>query len=80
MNLKKCGDRGAAYPIKNSNDLVQTSFRKLDYSGDSLTVEVYNNGTMVTQVTKRTPSGTIAILVDPKTGKAPYVPVTTIST
>lgn len=68
------------YPIKNSNDLVQTSFRKLDYSGDSLTVEVYNNGTMVTQVTKRTPSGTIAILVDPKTGKAPYVPVTTIST
>ncbi|MFA6362230.1 hypothetical protein [Methanoregula sp.] len=67
------------YAIKNGDALVQASFRKLDYSGDRMTVEVYNNGTMVTQVTKRAPSGTIAILVDPKTGNAPYVPVTSIS-
>jgi hypothetical protein len=65
------------YAIKNTNDLVQASFTKQDDYGDILTVEVYNNGTRVTQVTKRTPGGTIAILVDPKTGKAPYVPVTT---
>jgi hypothetical protein len=68
------------YAIKNNNDLVQVSFTKQDDYGDFLTVEVYNNGTMVTQVAKRTPGGTIFILVDPKTGKAPYVPVTTLNT
>ncbi len=67
------------YAIKNSNGLVQVTFQKLDYSGDTLTVEVYNNGTMVTHISKNTPGGTIALLVDPVTGKAPYVPVTTAS-
>lgn len=67
------------YAIKNTNDLVQATFTKQDDYGNVLTVEVYNNGRMVTQVSKRTPGGTIAILVDPKTGKAPYVPVTTIT-
>ncbi len=67
------------YAIKNSNGLVQATFRKLDYSGDTLTVEVYNNGTMVTHISKSTPGGTIALLVDPVTGKAPYVPVTNAS-
>jgi hypothetical protein len=67
------------YAIKNPDDLVQASFTKQDNYGDTLTVEVYNNGTLVTQVTKRTPRGTISILVNPKTGKAPYVPVTTIA-
>jgi hypothetical protein len=66
------------YAIKNADDLVQASFTKQDDYGNNLTVEVYNNGTLVTQVTKRTPRGTISILIDPKTGKAPYVPVTTI--
>jgi hypothetical protein len=66
------------YAIKNPDDLVQASFTKQDDYGNNLTVEVYNNGTLVTQVTKRTPRGTISILVDPKTGKPPYVPVTTI--
>ena len=42
------------YAIKNSNGLVQATFRKLDYSGDTLTVEVYNNGTMVTHISKNT--------------------------
>src|SRR5208283_1319642 len=67
------------YAIKNSNGLVQDTFRKMDYSGETLTVEVYNNGTMVTHISKSTPGGTIALLVDPVTGKAPYVPVTNAS-
>ena len=65
------------YPIKDSTGLVQASFEKLDNSGDTLTVGVYNTGSLVTQVAKRTPRASIAILVDPATGKAPYVPVTT---
>ena len=65
------------YQIKDSTGLVQASFEKLDDSGDTLTVGVYTNGTQVTQVEKRAPRASIAILIDPATGKAPYVPVTT---
>jgi hypothetical protein len=57
---------------------VQASFRKLDDSGNNLTVEVYNNGTMVTHVSKSSPRAEIDILVNPQTG-APYAPVTTAS-
>ncbi len=67
------------YPIKNSNDLVQADFQKLDSSGDNLTVEVYNNSRMVTQISKNTPRGAVALLVDPNTGKPPFVPVATIN-
>ncbi|WP_292368959.1 hypothetical protein [Methanoregula sp. UBA64] len=73
--VRGTGDR--FYPIKDSTGLVQASFEKLDDSGDTLTVGVYHNGTQVTQVEKRMPRATIAILVDPATGNAPYVPVTT---
>lgn len=65
------------YAIKNSNDLVQASFTKLDYYGEVLTVEVYNNGTMIKQVKTSTPNGKISILVNSTTGNPPYVPVTT---
>jgi len=65
------------YPIKDSTGLVQASFEKLDNSGDTLIVRVYTNGTRVTQIEKGAPRATIAILVDPATGNAPYVPVTT---
>jgi len=65
------------YPIKDSRGLVQASFEKLDNSGDTLIVGVYTNGTRVTQIEKGAPRATIALLVDPATGKAPYVPVTT---
>jgi hypothetical protein len=67
------------YQIKNSNDLVQASFTKQDYYGDTLTVAVYNNGTMIKQFTTSTPRGKISILVNPTTGNPPYVPVTTVS-
>jgi len=67
------------YQIKDTSGLVQASFEKLDDSGETLIVGVYNNGTQVTQVEKRMPRATIAILVDASTGKAPYVPVTMAS-
>ncbi len=79
-NLREVRGTGEQfYAIKNSNDLVQATFRKLDYSGNNLTVEVYNNGTRVTQVIKSAPGGSIALLVNPATGKPPYIPVTTAS-
>jgi AAA ATPase containing von Willebrand factor type A (vWA) domain len=75
--VRGTGDR--FYPITDNMGLVQASFEKLDDSGDTLIVGVYNNGTQVTQVEKRMPRATIAILVDATTGKAPYVPATTVA-
>ena len=60
------------YPIKNSNDLVQASFTKQDYYGDTLTVGVYNNGTMVRQFTTSAPKGMISILVNSTDRESPY--------
>jgi hypothetical protein len=65
------------YYIWDSSGLVQATFQKQDQTGETLTVAVYTNGTEVTDRTVRAPRGTIAILVDPKTGKPPYLPVTT---
>ena len=67
------------YPVKYSNQLVQVSFQKQDNTGNALTVEIYNNATLITQDTKRAPRATVSILADPQTGKAPYVPVTTVT-
>jgi hypothetical protein len=63
------------YAIKNGNDLIQASFQKLDNSGNTLTVEIYNNGTMVKQFSKSSPKAEIDFLVDPTTGNPPFVPV-----
>ncbi|HNX16919.1 MAG TPA: hypothetical protein PKM50_01165 [Methanoregula sp.] len=71
------GKEEQVYTIKDPHDLVQASFTKQDDSGNVLTVEVYNNGNMIKQVTKSAPRATISILVDPYTGDAPYIPVTT---
>lgn len=67
------------YPVKYSDQLVQVSFQKQDNTGNALTVEIYNNATLLTQDTKRAPRATVSILADPQTGKAPYVPVTTVT-
>jgi len=75
VEVRGSGDQ--IYAIKNSNDLVQASFRKLDYSGNNMTLEVYNDGTMITRVFKNTPAGEIDILVNSTTGRPPFVPVTT---
>jgi hypothetical protein len=65
------------YVIRDSSGLVQATFQKQDQGGDTLTVGVYTNGTEVTYRTVRAPRGTISILVDPRTGKPPYVPAVT---
>jgi hypothetical protein len=65
------------YVIRDSSGLVQATFQKQDQGGDTLTVGVYTNGTEVTYRTVRAPRGTISILIDPRTGKPPYVPAVT---
>jgi len=73
------GSGEQVYAIKGSTNLVEAGFQKLDLSGNNLTVEVYNNGTLITQAFKATPGGEVAILVNSTTGKPPFVPVTTVA-
>lgn len=67
------------YPVKYGNALVQAGFQKLDLSGNNLTVEVYNNGTLITRAFKTIPGGEVDILVNSTTGKPPFVPGTTVA-
>jgi hypothetical protein len=57
--------------IRNSGSLLQGDIRKQDNSGDTLTVEVLNNGTRVYSSSVRAPMGTIHFLIDTETGKPP---------
>ena len=66
------GDR--FYMIQNSDGLVQASFQKQEYTGDSLTIEVYNKGSLITHRTVSAPKGTIEFIIDANTGNPPGVP------
>ena len=63
------------YMIQNSDGLVQASFQKQEYTGDSLTIEIYNKGSLITHRTVRAPKGTIELIIDANTGNPPGVPL-----
>lgn len=65
------GTGSTFYFIRSSGNLVQANIQKRDNSGDTLTVELFNNGTLVFNSSVRTPMGTASFLVDPVTGKVP---------
>jgi len=62
------------YKVQNSDDLVQASFQKQEYTGDTLTVEIYNQGKLITHRTVTAPRGTIDFIIDAKTGNPPGLP------
>jgi len=61
------------YQIRNDTRYVQATFQKQDYSGKTLTVEVYFRGVMTYRRTVRSPMGEIAFLIDPRTAEIPGV-------
>jgi hypothetical protein len=62
------------YKIQNSDNLVQASFQKQEYTGDALTVEIYKEGKLVTHRIVTAPRGTIDFIIDAKTGNPPSLP------
>jgi len=73
-SLRHVGGSGEQlYPIQNDTKYVQGSFQKQDYSGKTLSVEVYFRGVMTYQRTVRSPMGEIAFLIDPRTAEIPGV-------
>jgi hypothetical protein len=61
------------YKILWSDRIVQASAQKQDNSGDTLLVEVYNNGTLIKRSSIRVPMGRVEILIDPVTGQPPGI-------
>ena len=51
------------YTVLNNDDLVSATLQKQDNSGSALTVEIYNNGTLLTSRTVTAPMGEIALLI-----------------
>jgi hypothetical protein len=62
------------YQIRQSDSAVQASFQKQEYNGDSMTVEVYNNGKQIVHRTITAPKGSIDFIIDPKTGESFGIP------
>ncbi len=71
-NLRHVGGSGDRfYGIPDDGRLVQVSFQKQDYSGETLAIGVYRNGTMITSRSVRAPMGSIDFIIDPATGGFP---------
>jgi hypothetical protein len=69
------GSGNQLYQIRQSDSAVQASFQKQDYNGDSMTVEVYNNGKKIAHRIITAPKGSIDFIIDPKTGEPPGIPL-----
>ena len=61
------------YKILWSDRIVKASAQKQENSGDTLTIEIYNNGTLIKRSSTRAPRGSVDILIDPLTGQPPGV-------
>jgi len=74
------GSGDQIYKIPVSEGIVQVQIHKADNSGDTLTVEVYRDGEVISHRTVSIPMGSIEILIDAKTGNPPgMTPVVTPS-
>ncbi|MDD1682464.1 MAG: hypothetical protein LUO98_01400, partial [Methanoregula sp.] len=65
------GSGDAIFPVLDNDGLVQANVQRLEYSGGLLTVEIYRDGTLIKSQSVTAPMGTVALLINPVTGKAP---------
>jgi hypothetical protein len=74
------GSGDQLYKIYESEGIVQVQIQKPDNSGDTLTVEIYRNGDVISLRNVSIPMGSIELLIDAKTGNPPgTTPVVTPS-
>jgi hypothetical protein len=59
------------YKVLRSDRTVQVSVQKNDNSGALLAVGIYRNGTLISTKSVTSPMGTVDMLIDPQTGRAP---------
>jgi len=65
------GSGNRTFAILMTSDIVQATIQKQDYSGDVLTVGIYNNSTLLAEKTVTAPMGEINLLIDTKTSSPP---------
>jgi hypothetical protein len=74
------GTGDQVYKIPETEGIVQVQLYKPDNSGETLTVEVYRDGKVISLRNVSTPMGSVELLVDAKTGNPPAMtPVVTPS-
>ena len=74
------GSGDQIYKIPETEGIVQVQMYKPDNSGDTLTVEVYRDGEVISLRNVSIPLGSIELLIDAKTGNPPAMtPVVTPS-
>lgn len=59
------------FPVLMTKNIVQATIQKQDYSGDMLTVEIYNNSTLLASRSVTAPMGEVSLLIDTTTAAAP---------
>jgi hypothetical protein len=65
------GTGNQIFPVLMTKNIVQATVRKQDYSGDTLTVEIYNNNTLLASKSVTAPMGEVSLLIDTTTAAAP---------
>ena len=70
------GSGDQIYKILEPAKIVQAQVHKQDNSGDTLTVEVYHEGNLISDRTISTPMGSIEFIIDTSTGQPPGITVT----
>jgi hypothetical protein len=74
------GSGEQVYRIPDGEGIVQVQMYKTDNSGDTLTVEIYRDGKVISDRTVSIPKGSLELLIDAKTGNPPGItPVVTPS-
>lgn len=68
---KVSGTGNNVYKVLRSDRPVQVSVQKNDNSGALLFVGIYRNGTLISTRSITSPRGTIDLLIDPQTARAP---------
>lgn len=70
--LRQVSGRGDQnFSILMTKSIVQATIRKLDTSPEPLTVEIYNNSTLLAKRTVTAPQGEVGLLIDTTTAAAP---------
>ena len=67
------GSGDQIYKIHESDGIVQLQIHKDDNSGNTLTVEIYRNGDLITRSSRSSPMSSIELLIDAKTGNPPGI-------
>jgi hypothetical protein len=74
------GSGDQVYKIYESEGIIQAQIQKTDNTGDTLTVEIYRDGKVISNRSVSIPMGSIELLIDAKTGNPPAMtPVVTPS-